>query len=54
MLAMRVAERCPLPIGLVDETASALVDGEILAEPQIRLEGPVGVLVDLTALATVQ
>jgi hypothetical protein len=54
MLAMGVAERRPLPIRLVNEAASAFVDGKVLSKSEIGLEIPVGVLVDLTALTTVQ
>ncbi|SDN45491.1 hypothetical protein SAMN05192554_14110 [Haloarchaeobius iranensis] len=54
MLPMGVAERRPLPIGLVDEAPSTLIDGQILTESEVRLEIPVGVLVDLTPLASAQ
>ena len=54
MLAMGVAERRPLPIGLGNEAPSILIDGQILTESEVRLEIPVGVLVDFTSFATVQ
>lgn len=54
MLAMGVIERCPLPIGFVNETPSTHIGSQVLAEAKIRLGVPVGVLVDLTALAMVQ
>ena len=54
MLPMGVAEWCPLPIGFVDETASPFVDGKVLAKSEIGLEIPIRVLVDLTALTSVQ
>ena len=54
MLAMGVAERCPLSIGLVDEASSALIDGEVLSKSEIGLEVPVSVLVNLTPFVPVQ
>jgi hypothetical protein len=54
MLPMGVTERCPLPIRFVNEAPSALIDGKGLSKSEIGLEIPVGVLVDLTALTTVQ
>jgi hypothetical protein len=54
MFPMSVAEWCPLSIGLVNEAPGTLIDGKVLSKAEIGLEVPVGVLVDLAALATVQ
>jgi hypothetical protein len=54
MLAVGVAERRPLPIGLVNEAPGTLIGSYVFTESEIPLEVPVGVLVDLTPFASVQ
>ncbi|SDY63706.1 hypothetical protein SAMN05216564_10785 [Halopenitus persicus] len=51
---MSVPQRCPIPSRLVEETTSTFVRSQPLAKSEICLQAPVGVLVDLTALSTVQ
>jgi len=51
---MGVPQRCPIPSRLVEETTSTFVCSQPLAKSEICLQAPVGVLVDPTALATVQ
>jgi hypothetical protein len=54
VLAMGVLQRRPIPSRLVEEPTSTFVRSQPLAKSEICLQAPVGVLVDLTALATVQ
>ena len=51
---MRVSHRSPVTSRFVDETTSSLVRGEILAQSQIRLQIPIRILGDLTALTTIE
>jgi len=54
VVAVGVSEWCSIPRGLMNETAGSFVRSQPLAQSEIRLEVPVGVLVYLTAVPTVQ
>jgi hypothetical protein len=54
VVAVGVSEWCSIPRGLMNETAGSFVRSQPLAQPEIRLEVPVGILVYLTAVPTVQ
>lgn len=54
MLAVGVAEWGALTLGFERVTSGTLVGGESVPQPEVGLEVPEGVFVNLTALASVQ
>ncbi len=52
--SVSVPERCPISVRFKRETLCAFVGCQILAQPEIRLQVPERVRVDLTAFTTVQ